>query len=156
MAWFNYGYFVRQPDGSIVPAGHDFVPTVDSYKVGDSLGVRGDSEGFVIGILKGEEAKLAGGYDVFILVEQRHARGPGSFPPPPRDFFQRDEGRQFVEQLRRGPARLVSRPQIPSRIPRLKVSRRRQKTPCKAAQREFLRLPGAPPSLAVGKRVVRS
>lgn len=112
MAWLNYGYFVRQPDGNIVPAGHDFGQTLDSYKVGDSLGVRGDSEGFVIGILKGEEAKLAGGYDVFVLVEQRRARDPGSCPPPPWDFFQREEGRQFVEQLKRGPARLVSRPQI--------------------------------------------
>ncbi len=66
MPWFAYGYFVRQLDGSIVPAGHDFGPTPDSYKLGDSLGVRGDSEGFVIGMLKGEEAKLAGGYDVFV------------------------------------------------------------------------------------------
>jgi hypothetical protein len=68
MAWFRYGYFVRQPDGSIVPAGDSFCPTPDSYKVGDSLGVRGDSEGFVIGILKGRAAKLSGGYDVFVLV----------------------------------------------------------------------------------------
>jgi hypothetical protein len=76
------------------------------------MGGKGDSEGFVIGILKGEEAKLAGGYDVFVLVEQRRAREPGSFPPPPRDFFQREEGQQFVEELKRGLARLVSRPQI--------------------------------------------
>src|SRR6266550_4554283 len=60
MAWFRYGYFVRQPDGSIVPAGDSFCPTPDSCKVGDSLGVRGDEEGFVIGILKGREAKLGG------------------------------------------------------------------------------------------------
>src|SRR6266446_2125348 len=112
MTWFAYGYFVRQADGSIVPAGHDFGPTLDSYKVGDSLGVKGDSEGFVVGILRGEEAKLAGGYDVFVLVEQRRPGEPGSFPPPPWDFFQREQGQQFVEQLKRGPARLVSRPQI--------------------------------------------
>jgi hypothetical protein len=49
---------------------------------------------------------------VFVLVEQTRTRGPGAFPPPPWDFFQREEGQKFVEQLRRGPARLVSRPQI--------------------------------------------
>jgi hypothetical protein len=43
MTWFNYGYSVPQPDGSIIPAGHDFGPALGSYKVGDSLGVRGDS-----------------------------------------------------------------------------------------------------------------
>src|SRR5215469_12830951 len=112
MAWVAYGYFVRQTDGSIVPAGHDFGPTPDTYKVGDSVGVRGDTEGFVIGILKGEEAKLAGGYDVFVLVEPRRARDAGLGPPPPWDFFQRQEGQQFIEKLKRGPARLVSRPQI--------------------------------------------
>jgi hypothetical protein len=112
MAWFRYGYFVRQPNGSIVPAGNSFCPTPDSYRVGDSLGVRGDSEGFVIGVLKGECAKLAGGYDTFVLVEQRRVREPGAGPPPPWDFFQREEGKQFVEKLKRGPARLVSRPQI--------------------------------------------
>lgn len=80
--------------------------------MGDSLGVRGDSEGFVIGILKGREAKLAVGYDVFVLVEQRRVREPRSSPPPPWDFFQREEGRQFIAKLMRGPARLVSRPQI--------------------------------------------
>jgi hypothetical protein len=112
MPWFKYGYFARRPDGSIVPAGHDFGPTLDSFAIGDSLGVKGESEGFVIGILKGEDAKLAGGYDVFVLVEERHVREKGSPPPPPWDFFQRDEGRQFVENLNRGPARLVTRPQI--------------------------------------------
>jgi hypothetical protein len=56
MAWFAYGYFVRLPDRSIVPAGHDFGPTLDSYAVGDSLGVKGDSKGFVIGILKGSSS----------------------------------------------------------------------------------------------------
>src|ERR1700689_5022545 len=112
MAWFRYGYFVRQPNGSIVPAGNSFCPTPDSYRVGDSLGVRGDSEGFVIGVLKGECAKLAGGYDTFVLVEQRRVREPGTGPPPPWDFFQREEGKQFVEKLKRGPARLVSSPQI--------------------------------------------
>jgi hypothetical protein len=112
MPWFNYGYFVRLPDGSIVPAGQDFGPTPDTYALGDSLGVKGDSEGFVIGLLKGQVAKLAGGYDVFVLLEQRAVRGKGVSPPPPWDFFQREDGVRFVENAMRGPARLVSRPQI--------------------------------------------
>lgn len=112
MPLFAYGYFVRLPDRRIDHAGHDFGPTLDSYLVGHSLGVKGDTEGLVIGILKGQPAKLAGGYDVFVLVEQRRVREKGSSPPPPWDFFQREEDRQFVENLMRGPARLVSRPQI--------------------------------------------
>jgi hypothetical protein len=112
MAWFVYGYFVRLPDRSIVPAGYDFGPTADSYAVGDSLGVKGDSEAFVIGILKGKAAKMSGGYDVFVLLEQRRVREKGSSPPPPWDFFQREEGLRYIETLMRGPARLVSRPQI--------------------------------------------
>lgn len=116
MVWFNYGYFVRTMNGNIVPAGNDFSPTPDRLNVGDSLGVREDTEGFVIGILKGHEAKLAGGYDVFVLVEQRSAREPGEGPPPPWDFFQREEGQQFLAMLKRGPARLVSRPQIQARL----------------------------------------
>ncbi len=112
MPWYAYGYFVRLPDRRIVHAGHDFGPTLDLYTVGSSLGVKGDTEGFVIGILKGEPAKLSGGYDVFVLVEQRRVREKGSSPPPAWDFFQRDEGREFVETLMVGPARLVSRPQI--------------------------------------------
>jgi len=116
MPWFAYGYFVRLPDRSIVHAGHDFGPTHDSYAVGDSLGVKGDTEDIVIGILKGEPAKLSGGYDVFVLVEQRRVREQGSSPPPPWDFFQREEGRQFVETLMRGPTRLVSRPQIQATV----------------------------------------
>ena len=33
----TYGYFVRQPDANIVPAGNDFGPTPETYKVFDSL-----------------------------------------------------------------------------------------------------------------------
>jgi hypothetical protein len=112
MPWFKYGYFVRLPDGSIVPAGHSFGPTPDTYTLGNSLGVKGDSEGFVIGILKGQPAKLAGSCDVFVLVEERAVRGKGASPPPPWDFFQREEGIQFIENVMRGPDRLVTRPQI--------------------------------------------
>jgi hypothetical protein len=116
MPWFSYGYFVRRPDRTIVPAGQAFSPTPDAYKVGDSLGVKGDTEGFVIGILNGRPATLAGGYDVFVLVEERRAPEKGASPPPPWDFFQRDEGREYIEDLLRGPKRLVSRPQIQANL----------------------------------------
>jgi len=39
VAWYAYGYFVWTPNG-VVHSGHDFGPTLDTYKVGDSLGVR--------------------------------------------------------------------------------------------------------------------
>jgi hypothetical protein len=42
--------FVKTPTG-IHHAGHDFGPTLDSYKVGDSLGIKNGAEGMVIGIL---------------------------------------------------------------------------------------------------------
>jgi hypothetical protein len=116
MPWFAYGYFVRLPDRKIVPAGNDFGPTLDTCALGDSLGIKGDAEGIVIGILKGQAAKLSGGYDVFVLVEERRVQEKGSSPPPPWDFFQRDEGRKFVENLMRGPERLVSRPQIQATV----------------------------------------
>jgi hypothetical protein len=73
VAFYVYGYFVRTPAG-ILHAGHDFGPTLDTFKVGDSLGVRNGAEGIVIGILKGEPAKKSGGYDVFVLLERRARR----------------------------------------------------------------------------------
>src|SRR5712691_9379967 len=71
MPFFAYGYFVRLPNGNIAAAGHDFSSTLDSKKVGDSLGVRDGMEGIVIGVVKGKPAKMSGGYDVFVLVEKR-------------------------------------------------------------------------------------
>jgi hypothetical protein len=116
MAWFAYGYFVRLPDGHVEHAGHDFAPTLDSKKVGDSLGVQNGAEGIVIGILKGKPAKLSGGYDVLVLVEPRPPRAAGSAPAPPWDFFQTEQGRRFVENLTHEPARLVTRPQIQATV----------------------------------------
>lgn len=111
MAYYAYGYFVRTAAG-IFNAGHDFGPTTDSFKVGDSLGVRNGVEGIVIGILKGEPAKKSGGYDVFVLLEHRPPRTPGTPVVVDQGFFQGDEGQQFVRMLMRDPGRLVSRPQI--------------------------------------------
>ena len=88
MPLFAYGYFVRLPDRRIDHAGHDFGPTLDSYLVGHSLGVKGDTEGLVIGILKGQPAKLAGGYDVFVLRGRRGVSArKDHHRPPPWDFF---------------------------------------------------------------------
>lgn len=110
MAWYAYGYFVRTPNG-MVHSGHDFGPTPDTYKVGDSLGVRNNVEGIVVGILKGELAKKSGGYDVFVLLEQRQPRPPGAPAMAVQDFFQTADGQQLQRMLT-GEARLVSRPQI--------------------------------------------
>lgn len=111
MAFFAYGYFVKVPTG-IFHAGHDFAPTLDSYKVGDSLGIKNGAEGIVIGILKGEPAKKSGGYDVFVLLEQRPPRGAGAPIAAEQDFFQTGEGQLLLRMLTRESGRLVSRPQI--------------------------------------------
>ena len=86
MGWYAYGYFVWTPNG-IVHSGHDFGPTLDTHRVGDSLGVRSGVEGIVIGILKGEPAKKSGGYDVFVLVGQREPRPAGAPAVTVQDFF---------------------------------------------------------------------
>ena len=113
---FAYGYFCRRPDRTIVPCGKDFGPTLSTYKVGDSVGVRGQVEGFVIGVLTGKAAKMSGGFDVFVLVEERSVSAKGASPPPPWNFFERDEGKEYLEKLLRGPDRLVSRPQIQTKF----------------------------------------
>ena len=115
MALFAYGYFVKTPNG-ISHAGHDFAPTLDSYKVGDSLGIKSRVEGIVIGILKGEPAKRSGGYDVFVLLEQRPPRAHGAPLATDQDFFQTGEGQHFLRMLTREPERLVSRPQIQATV----------------------------------------
>lgn len=66
---FHYGYFVKLPDGQLVPAGDDWGPTKDTFKVGDSLGVKNGTEGIVIGVTK-PNAK-AQVFDVIVIVEQR-------------------------------------------------------------------------------------
>lgn len=115
MAFFAYGYFVKTPNG-IYHAGHDFAPTLDSYNVGDSLGIRNGAEGIVIGTLKGEAAKKSGGYDVFVLLEQRPPRVPGATVAAEQDFFQTGEGQRLAQMLTREPGRLVSRPQIQATV----------------------------------------
>lgn len=56
--WFSYGYFRKtHPNGQLVSAGHDFGETENTCKAGDSRGVKGDLEAFVINITKGAFAK---------------------------------------------------------------------------------------------------
>lgn len=110
MAWYTYGYFVLTPNG-VVHSGHDFGPTLDTYRVGDSLGVRSAVEGIVIGILKGEPARKSGGYDVFVLVGQREPGPPGAPAVAVQDFFQTRDGER-LRQMLTSEDRLVSRPQI--------------------------------------------
>jgi hypothetical protein len=96
VAWYAYRYFVWTPNG-VVHSGHDFGPTLDTYKVGGSLGVRSGVEGIVIGILKGEAAKKSGGYDVFVLVGQREPLPPGAPAMAVQDFFRLPTARDYDE-----------------------------------------------------------
>lgn len=78
----NYGYFVRLPNGVPIPAGSDFGPTEDTYKPGDSMGVKNGKEGIVIAVVKGEAAKR-NGFDVIVLLDEREAGqhlAPGPSP----------------------------------------------------------------------------
>jgi hypothetical protein len=71
--WLTYVYAVKLPSGRLVRAGQDFGPTADTYKVGDSLGIKNGKEGVVLAVVKGDDAKLNGA-DVLIIVEERPAR----------------------------------------------------------------------------------
>jgi hypothetical protein len=74
--WFTYVYAVKLPSGRLVRAGQDFGPTLDTYKVGDSLGIKNGKEGIVLAVVKGEDAKLNGA-DVLIIVEEKPAKVEG-------------------------------------------------------------------------------
>lgn len=71
--WFTYIYAVKLPSGRLVRAGQDFGPTMDTYKVGDSLGIKNGKEGIVLAVVKGDDAKLNGA-NVLIVVEERPAK----------------------------------------------------------------------------------
>jgi len=75
-AMFKYGYVVKLPSGLLVRAGQDWGPTPDTYKAGDSLGVKNGKEGIVLAVVKGDEANL-NGYDVMIVLEERPVRIAG-------------------------------------------------------------------------------
>jgi hypothetical protein len=96
---FKYGYFVRLPDGRLMPAGQDWGPTLDTFKKGDSLGIKSGREGIVYAVVKGGMAKQAG-IDVLIVVEER--------VPLAGNAWQRMS--QMLQELKS--PRLTSRPQI--------------------------------------------
>jgi hypothetical protein len=68
--WFRYGYFVKGPHNTIRVAGESFARTPDTYKKGDSLGVRGGVEGIVVAVVKPENPN-PNGFDVMIVLEER-------------------------------------------------------------------------------------
>jgi len=96
---FRYGYFVRLPNGRLMPAGQDWGPTLDTYKKGDSLGTKNGREGIVYAVVKDGLAKQVG-VDVLVVVEER--------VPMAGSVIQRMA--QMFEELKS--PRLVSRPQI--------------------------------------------
>jgi hypothetical protein len=96
---FKYGYFVRFPDGRLLPAGQDWGPTPDTYKKGDSLGIKNGREGIVYAVVKGGMANQAG-VDVLVVVEER--------VPLAGSVLQRMS--QMFQELRS--PRLTSRPQM--------------------------------------------
>jgi hypothetical protein len=99
--WFTYVYAVKLPSGRLVRAGQDFGPTMNTYKVGDSLGIKNGKEGIVSAVVTGDDAKLNQA-DVLIIVEQRPAKiGAQSIE---------ETILQMTEDLQS--PRLTSRPQI--------------------------------------------
>src|SRR5260370_7141 len=100
-AIFKYGYVVKMQSGLLVRAGEDWNQTPDSYKAGDSLGVKNGREGIVLAVVKGDEAKL-NGYDVMMVWKE----GPAEIA-----------GQGIVERMLQmnqdlQSPRLTSRPQI--------------------------------------------
>jgi len=71
--WFTYVYAVKLPSGRLVRTGHDFGTTIDTYKVGDSLGTKNGKEGIVVAVVRGDDAKLNGA-DVLVIIEERPAK----------------------------------------------------------------------------------
>jgi hypothetical protein len=101
VSMFKYGYVVKLPSGLLVRSGQDWSPTLDSFKVGDSLGVKNGKEGVVLAVVKGGDANR-NGYDVMIVLEERPARSEG------QTVVQRMA--QMAQELES--PRLTSRPQI--------------------------------------------
>lgn len=68
--WFRYGYFVKGPANSLRAAGESFARTPDTYKKGDSLGVRSGKEGIVVSVIRAENPDVHD-FDVLIVLEER-------------------------------------------------------------------------------------
>ena len=68
--WFHYGYFVKGSGNTLRATGESFARTPDTYKKGDSLGVRSGAEGIVISVIRTENPDLHD-FDVLVVVEER-------------------------------------------------------------------------------------
>ena len=68
--WFHYGYFVKGAGSSLRAAGESFARRPDTYKKGDSLGVRSGVEGIVISVIRAENPELHD-FDVLVVIEER-------------------------------------------------------------------------------------
>jgi hypothetical protein len=108
--WFTYVYAVKLPSGRLVRAGQDFGPTMDTYKVGDGIGIKNGKEGVVAAVVKGDDAKLNGA-DVLIIVEEKPAKTEGQSVV--KTILQMSEDLQSP--------RLTSRPQIQALVGDQKV-----------------------------------
>jgi hypothetical protein len=72
--WFHYGYFVKGSGNSLRAAGESFAKIPDTYKRGDSLGVRGGVEGIVVSVIRAKDAE-SHDFDVLVVVEERLSTG---------------------------------------------------------------------------------
>jgi hypothetical protein len=72
--WFHYGYFVRGPGNTLRASGESFARAPDTYKKGDSLGVRSGVEGIVVSVIRTEDPDLHD-FDVLVVVEERFMAG---------------------------------------------------------------------------------
>ena len=73
--WFHYGYFVKGPGNTLRAAGESFASRPDTYKKGDSLGVKAGVEGVVVSVIPADNP-ASHDFDVLIVVEERFtARG---------------------------------------------------------------------------------
>jgi hypothetical protein len=68
--WFRYGYFVKGPNNTVRASGESFARTPDTYKKGDSLGVRNGVEGVIAAVVRADRPEFHG-FDVLVVVEER-------------------------------------------------------------------------------------
>jgi hypothetical protein len=68
--WLHYGYFVKGPGNTLRAAGESFARTPDTYRKGDSLGVRSGVEGIVVSVIRAENPD-SHDFDVLVVVEER-------------------------------------------------------------------------------------
>jgi hypothetical protein len=72
--WFHYGFFVKGPGKNLRAAGESFARTPDTYRKGDSLGVKSGVEGVVVAVIQAENPD-SHDFDVLIVVEEQLAVG---------------------------------------------------------------------------------